>query len=447
MGAGGPPAAGRPAGPPGPGGGGPGSGPGRRSPGGHGGPALRSSERPASEAPASGGAGSGRAGSEATPPRGTARNAPRPDAGERRDNSVFEALLRALARPDEVRVLPEPGPESLGRLQGRARRAGAGARRSTTPTGSSRPTCSRAIPWRPSPSSRPPARSASGPSLAAWAAGAGARRGARAGGGGARRHPRRHARARDVPRPPRAPAPEPRPGRDGGACWPWGYSAMRGLRHRAPHGQRAAPGGGRPAGAPPLRHGVLGGVGCACPRRRWPPRKGGGGARPGLLRDAGLERGQGDRGGDARPHHGGRAEGFPRRGGVRPLPQPRPVEASGFCLHFTAAPPRHPSNRAIDALRGGAAGRRRARRGRGRPTARRMRGASEERAPRGGTSHDRGRARRGLGADGLRLPRRLGEARAAPRHGQGGGHPGVPDPLRQPRGAPWRAAGARGACR
>ena len=115
MGAGGPPAAGRPAGPPGPGGGGPGSGPGRRSPGGHGGLALRSSERPAPDAPASGGAGSGRAGSEATPPRGTARNALRPDAEERRDNAVFEALLRALARPGEVRALPEPGPESLAR--------------------------------------------------------------------------------------------------------------------------------------------------------------------------------------------------------------------------------------------------------------------------------------------------------------------------------------------
>ena len=42
-------------------------------------------------------------------------SAPRPDGEERRDNAVFEALLWALARPGEVREMPEPGPVPLAR--------------------------------------------------------------------------------------------------------------------------------------------------------------------------------------------------------------------------------------------------------------------------------------------------------------------------------------------
>lgn len=41
--------------------------------------------------------------------------APEPDADERRDNAVFDALLRALARPGEIRAMPEPGPEPIAR--------------------------------------------------------------------------------------------------------------------------------------------------------------------------------------------------------------------------------------------------------------------------------------------------------------------------------------------
>lgn len=54
-------------------------------------------------------------GSAGSVPAGAGAAAPERDADERRDNMVFDALLRALVRPGEVRAMPEPGPEPIAR--------------------------------------------------------------------------------------------------------------------------------------------------------------------------------------------------------------------------------------------------------------------------------------------------------------------------------------------